>query len=151
MEDPDSEETQAYVNEQNSITRPYLDGCEYKEKIKDKIISLWNYPKYSVPFRHGEKFYQYRNSGLQNQSVIYVQDSLDREANVFLDPNTFSEDGTIALSGTAFSENGKVFAYGLSSSGSDWIEIKFKDVDTGMWGNYRNSLTKSVVIKNVVI
>lgn len=69
--------------------------------------------------------------GLQNQSVIFVQKDLTSEAEVFLDPNAFSEDGTVALSGTAFSEDGSTFAYGLSTSGSDWIEIKFKDVETG--------------------
>lgn len=71
-------------------------------------------------------------SGLQNQSVIFVQNDLSSEAKVFLDPNTFSEDGTVALSGTAFSEDGSILAYGLSTSGSDWIEIKFKNVETGL-------------------
>ncbi|XP_018578935.1 prolyl endopeptidase isoform X2 [Anoplophora glabripennis] len=131
LEDPDSKETQEFVQTQNEITKPYLNGCAYKDKIKDKVTQLWNYPKYSIPFRHGNKYYQYRNSGLQNQSVIFVQESLKDEAKVFLDPNTFSEDGTVALSGTAFSEDGKTFAYGLSASGSDWIEIKFKNVQTG--------------------
>ncbi|XP_056645054.1 prolyl endopeptidase isoform X1 [Diorhabda sublineata] len=131
LEDPDSKETQAYVNAQNAITGPYLDECPYKHQIKEKITNLWNYPKYSAPFRHGQKYYQYRNTGLQNQSVIFVQEAFDKEATVFLDPNTFSEDGTVALSGTAFSEDGSTFAYGLSASGSDWIEIKFRDVETG--------------------
>lgn len=75
-------------------------------------------------------------SGLQNQSVIFVQKDLNSEAKVFLDPNVFSSDGTVALSGTAFSEDGSTFAYGLSTSGSDWIEIKFKDVETGILNYY---------------
>lgn len=76
--------------------------------------------------RHGEKYYQYRDSGLQNQSVLYVLDDLEGDSRVFLDPNKFSRDGTIALSDTAFSENGKVLAYSLSESGSDWSQIKFR-------------------------
>ncbi|XP_060537343.1 prolyl endopeptidase [Cylas formicarius] len=131
LEDPDSENTQSFVNAQNELTRPYIDSCPYKEGIKNRITNLWNYPKYSTPFRHGNKYYQYRNTGLQNQSVIYVQETLQDEGQVFLDPNIMSEDGTVALSGTAFSEDGKTFAYGLSSSGSDWIEIRFKNVDDG--------------------
>lgn len=131
LEDPDSEETKAFVDAQNNITRPYIDSCPYKESIKSRITTLWNYPKHSVPFKHGNKYYQYRNSGLQNQSVIYVQDNLQDKGEIFLDPNTLSDDGTIALSNTSFSEDGKTFAYGLSASGSDWREIKFKNVDTG--------------------
>ncbi|XP_063928517.1 prolyl endopeptidase isoform X2 [Zophobas morio] len=131
LEDPDAQETQKFVDDQNAVTRPYLEGCVYKEEMKNKIKKLWNYTKVSAPFRHGNRYFQYRNTGLQNQSVIYVQKDLDSEANVFLDPNLLSEDGTVALSGTAFSEDGKTFAYGLSSSGSDWLEIKFKDVETG--------------------
>nr|CAH7739619.1 unnamed protein product [Callosobruchus chinensis] len=132
LEDPDSEETKAFIDAQNAITKPYLDGCIYKDRIKSKITELWNYPKYSVPFCHGNRYYQYRNTGLQNQSVIFVQKDLQSEAEVFLDPNTFSDDGTIALSKTAFTEDGNTFAYGISDSGSDWVEIKFKDVKTGI-------------------
>nr|XP_023016247.1 prolyl endopeptidase-like [Leptinotarsa decemlineata] len=131
LEDPDSEETRAFVDAQNAITKPFLQECPYKDQIKDEVTKLWNYPKLSTPYRHGNKYYQYRNTGLQNQSVIFVQNSLDSEGTVFLDPNTFSEDGTVALSGTAFSEDGSVLAYGISSSGSDWIEIKFRNVETG--------------------
>lgn len=131
LEDPDSERTKAYVDAQNAITRPFLDNCEYKEKIKTKITNLWNYQKLSTPYKYGENYYQFKNSGLQNQSVIYVQKTLDDEAKVFFDPNTLSEDGTVALSMSKFSEDGKTFAYGLSSSGSDWIEIHFKDTETG--------------------
>ncbi|XP_019880935.1 prolyl endopeptidase isoform X2 [Aethina tumida] len=140
LEDPDSEKTQAFVDAQNALTRPYLDSCPYKEKLREHITKLWNYPKSSIPFRHGDKYYQHRNTGLQNQSVIYVLDDLKSEGKIFLDPNTFSDDGTVALSNTAFSEDGKTFAYGLSTSGSDWIEIKFLNVETGE--NYKEVLKK---------
>ncbi|KAF7267109.1 hypothetical protein GWI33_019606 [Rhynchophorus ferrugineus] len=131
LEDPDSEQTRKFVDAQNDVTRPYIDNCPYKETIKARITKLWNYPKYSVPFKRGNKYYQYRNSGLQNQSVIYVQENLQDEGKIFLDPNTLSDDGTIALSDSCFSEDGKTFAYALSASGSDWKEIKFKNVETG--------------------
>ncbi|KAL1493097.1 hypothetical protein ABEB36_011224 [Hypothenemus hampei] len=140
LEDPDSEETKKFVEEQNAITHPYLNSCSYKESIKSRITKLWNFPKCSAPYRHGNKYFEYRNTGLQNQSVIYVQESLKDEGTIFFDPNTLSDDGTVALSGIAFSEDGSAVAYGLSSSGSDWIEIKFKDVSTGK--DYPETLTK---------
>ncbi|XP_017769998.1 PREDICTED: prolyl endopeptidase isoform X2 [Nicrophorus vespilloides] len=140
LEDPDAEDTKQYVEEQNAVTHPYIEECSFKEEINKSVTKLWNYPKYSTPFKQGSKYYQYRNTGLQNQSVIYQLDSLDSEATVFLDPNLLSKDGTIALSTSKFSEDGKVFAYGLSSSGSDWIEIKFRNVETGK--DYNEILTK---------
>ncbi|ENN74169.1 hypothetical protein YQE_09142, partial [Dendroctonus ponderosae] len=131
LEDPDSEETRSFVNAQNEISRPYLENCPYKDSIRSRITQLWDFMRFSVPFKHGNKYFQYRNTGLQNQSVLYVQDSLKGKERVFLDLNGFSEDGTVALSGNCFSDDGSTFAYGLSSSGSDWIEIRFRDVETG--------------------
>lgn len=131
LEDPDSEETNAFVEAQNEITRPYIDGCPFKEKIKDTLTNLWNYPKVSHPSRYGKKYFQYRNTGLQNQNVMYVLDDSRSEGEVFLDPNLFSDDGTVALTCTAFSESGDVLAYGLSESGSDWLQIKFRSTDKG--------------------
>ncbi|XP_022914975.2 prolyl endopeptidase-like isoform X1 [Onthophagus taurus] len=131
LEDPDAEETKAFVDAQNAITRPFIDSYPLKDQINKKMTELWNYPKFSPPYKHGNKYFQFRNTGLQNQSVIYVQETLNSEAKVFLDPNLLSEDGTIALSGVDFSENGAYFAYGLSKNGSDWLEIKCRDVNTG--------------------
>ncbi|XP_054266727.1 prolyl endopeptidase isoform X2 [Macrosteles quadrilineatus] len=131
LEDPDSDETKKFVDAQNAITQPFLEKCQYRTKINEYLTKYWNYPKYSCPYRHGNKFFFYKNSGLQNQSVLYVQNSLEDEPKVFLDPNTLSEDGTVALSGKAFSEDDKLLAYGLSQCGSDWITIHFKDIETG--------------------
>ncbi|XP_049873327.1 prolyl endopeptidase isoform X2 [Pectinophora gossypiella] len=131
LEDPDSSETKSFIEAENNITRPYLNACPVKKEVHDRLTELWNYPKYSCPFRRGNRYFFFKNTGLQNQNVLYVQDSLDGEPRVFLDPNTLSEDGTIALAGSRFTEDGATFAYGLSASGSDWSTIHLKDVATG--------------------
>nr|CAI5864187.1 unnamed protein product [Callosobruchus analis] len=111
------------------------------QKANPTVTKHWNYPQYSIPSRHGNRYYKYRNSGLQNQSVIYVQNDLQSKAEIFLDPNSFSDDGTTAIFNTAFTEDGNTFAYGISHSGSDWVEIKFKDVKSG---NHYNETLKKV-------
>ncbi|XP_062896897.1 prolyl endopeptidase-like [Mobula hypostoma] len=129
LEDPDSEETKAYVEAQNKLTLPFLEKCPVREKFKARMTELYDYPKYSCHFRKGTRYFHFFNTGLQNQSVMYVQNSLDDDPQVFLDPNKFSDDGTVALRGYAFTEDGEYFAYGLSTSGSDWVMIKFLKVD----------------------
>jgi prolyl oligopeptidase len=131
LEDPDSEETKAWVEEQNQITFSYLGEIPVREQIKQRLTQLWNYEKYGSPFKEGDRYFYFKNDGLQNQSVLYTLTSLDAEPTVLLDPNTLSEDGTIALSGLSITEDGKLMAYGLSTSGSDWIEWKVRDVEAG--------------------
>ncbi|XP_058061295.1 prolyl endopeptidase [Anopheles bellator] len=131
LEDPDAEETREYVERQNEISKPFLDTCPEWKKLNEKLRKRWNYPKYSCPFKHGNKYFFFMNTGLQNQDVLYIQDTLNGEPKVFLDPNTLSTDGTIALVGSRFSDDGRLYAYGLSQSGSDWTKLKIRDVETG--------------------
>jgi len=131
LEDPDSEETKAWVEAENKVTFGYLNEIPAREKIKQRLTKLWDYEKYSIPFQEGENYFYFKNDGLQNQSVLYTLKSLDGEPKVLLDPNKLSEDGTVALSGLSISKDGKLLAYGLSSSGSDWQEWKVRDVESG--------------------
>ncbi|MGB3266599.1 MAG: prolyl oligopeptidase family serine peptidase [Microcoleus sp.] len=131
LENPESEETQAWVEAQNAVTFGYLSQIPAREKIKQRLTQLWDYEKYGIPFKEGDRYFYYKNDGLQNQSVLYTLPSLDGEPKVLIDPNTLSEDGTVALGGVSISEDGKLMAYGLSTSGSDWQEWKVRDVETG--------------------
>ncbi|NEO17207.1 MULTISPECIES: prolyl oligopeptidase family serine peptidase [unclassified Moorena] len=132
LEDPDSEETKAWVEAQNQVTFGYLSEIPTRETLKQRITKLWNYEKYSTPFKKGDRYFYFKNDGLQNQSVLYTLTSLDAEPTLLLDPNTLSEDGTVALSGLAISKDGKLLAYGLSRSGSDWQEWQVREVETGL-------------------
>lgn len=131
LEDPDATETQAFVDAQNAISQPFLERSTVRQQLNDKLTELWNYPKFSAPARRGDNYFQYANTGLQNQSVLFKRTSLTDEPTLFLDPNQLSADGTVALASTAFSDDGAYFAYGLSESGSDWNRIKVRNVATG--------------------
>ena len=130
LEDLDSEETASWVEAQNAVTFGYLNQIPAKETIKQRLTQLWDYEKYGIPFKQGNRYFYFKNDGLQNQSILYVLDSLDAEPEVLLDPNILSDDGTIALSGMSISEDGNLMAYGLSTSGSDWQEWKVRDINT---------------------
>lgn len=131
LEDDASEETAAWVKAQNKVTDYYLKRLPGRAKLLERLKEVANYEKVGTPWREKNgKWYQYRNNGLQNQSVLYEMDSPEAEARVFLDPNTLSEDGTVALKGCYFSHNGKYMAYTISRSGSDWEEIFLMDAET---------------------
>ncbi|MBA3762581.1 MAG: S9 family peptidase [Chthoniobacterales bacterium] len=131
LENADSEETRKWIEAENKLTFDYLAAVPERKKINDRLTALWNYEKYTVPFREGGRFFFSKNAGLQNQSVLYTGDKLPGHPRVLLDPNTLSKDGTTALSGTAVTDNGKLMAYGLASAGSDWQEWKVRDIESG--------------------
>ena len=131
LEDDNSEETKAWVIEQNKVTDQFLNAIPFKAKIKERLTEVWNYPKVGVPFKKGELYFHYRNDGLQNQSVLYVQSNLEDKARVLLDPNELSEDGTVALANISVSNDSKYLAYLIARSGSDWNEVFVKDIATG--------------------
>jgi prolyl oligopeptidase len=131
LEDEDSPETAAWIEAQNKVTRKYLDDLPGRERIEERLTTLWNYERFGVPSVAGGRYFYGRNDGLQNQPVLLVADALDAAPRVLLDPNAFSEDGTIALAGRWPSPDGKLLAYALSQGGSDWREIHVRNVDTG--------------------
>ncbi len=122
LEDDRSSKTEDWVKSQNKVTQGYLDRIPYRDQIKDRMTKLWNYEKYSSPTRHGDYDYFYKNDGLQNQYVLYRQKE-NEEAEVFLDPNTFSKDGTTSLSTVSFTKDGSKAAYAISEGGSDWRKV----------------------------
>jgi len=129
LEDDRSEETAAWVKAQNEVSFAFLDRIPYRETLKKRMTELWNYEKYSSPARHGQYNYFYKNDGLQNQYVLYRQKD-GEEPEVFLDPNTFSIDGTTSLSSVSFSEDGSKVAYSISEGGSDWRKVIVMDART---------------------
>jgi prolyl oligopeptidase len=131
LEDLDAEDTAAWVAAQNQVTFAFLESIPGRSQLQQRLTYLWNFAKYSAPFRQGDRYFYFKNDGLQNQSVLYTLESLEDEPRVLLDPNQLSEDGTIALSGLAVSEDGRLMAYGLSQSGSDWQEWRVRQVETG--------------------
>src|SRR4051812_31852414 len=131
LEDPDSPESRIWIDAENKITFDFLGKIPERDKIHARLTELWNYERFGIPFREGGRYFITRNDGLQNQSVLYRMDSLGGEMRLLLDPNKLSADGTVALKGSAISEDGKLMAYGLSTAGSDWEEWKVRDVATG--------------------
>ena len=129
LEDDLDKETKRWIEDQNLFTDKYFESLGFKEQIKDGLKQIWDYEKFSSPFREGNYIYFFKNSGLQNQSVLYRKDSQGVEE-VFLDPNSFSEDGTISLSDISFSKDGSVAAYAISEGGSDWRKVFFLDTET---------------------
>ncbi len=128
LEDDNSDETKKWVDEENKVTFDYLGKIPFRQQMKDRLTQVWNFEKMSAPFKRGNYYFFYKNDGLQNQSVLYVQDGLNGTAKVLIDPNTLSADGTISLSGVSVREDGKYIAYNLSQSGSDWNDVVIMEI-----------------------
>ncbi len=132
LEDLHASETKAWIAAQNELTAAYLARTPKREALQARLTELWNYERYGIPFRRGDRYFFTRNDGLQNQAVLYWATALSDEPQRLLDPNTLSADGTIALAGYAISEDGSLLAYGLSASGSDWMEWRVREVANGL-------------------
>lgn len=128
LEDDNSKETEEWVKAENKITQEYLAKIPFREPLRERLTKIWNYPKYGVPFKRGGKYFFFKNDGIQNQSVLYIQDTPEAEPEVLLDPNKLSEDGTVALAGLGVSKDGKYLAYSTASGGSDWNEIQVMQI-----------------------
>ncbi|KAJ3029317.1 hypothetical protein HDV00_009627 [Rhizophlyctis rosea] len=127
LEDPDAEETKAFVEGQNKLFFDFIKSYPKRDAFKEKLTTLFNYERYGCPFKRGDAYYYFHNSGLQPQAVLYKQPALTEKASTFLDPNKLSEDGTVSISTYSFTKSGKFFAYGLSVSGSDWVTIHVRE------------------------
>ncbi len=123
-------DVKAWVEAENAVTFGYLEKLPQRTMLKDRLTKLWNYERFSSPSKQGSRYVFSKNDGLQNQAVLYVQRRLDGPSDVLLDPNSWSKDGTVALSGTSFSEDGKFLAYGVQDAGSDWNTWKVMNVET---------------------
>ena len=145
-EDPrNSPEVAAWIEAQNNVAREYLDAIPARKEFEERLTQLWNYERYSVPGQTAGRYFYFRNDGLQNQSVLYISDSYAGEARILLDPNAWSEDGTISLGASRVSDDGHYLAYGRKESGSDWSTIYVMQIDSGepldekllwtRWGN----------------
>jgi prolyl oligopeptidase len=131
LEDANSAETKEWVDAENKVTQSWLAQIPQREAIRQRLTQLWNYERYSVPYKEGGRYFFSRNDGLQNQAVLYTMKTLSDSPRLLLDPNTLAADGTVALAGLAVSPDGKLLAYSTAASGSDWNEIRVRDVDTG--------------------
>ncbi len=131
LEDVDSPETLDWIQRQNELTFGFLEQIPAREQLRKRLTQLWDYPKAQAPIKRGGRYFQFRNTGLQNQDVLFVLDSLTAEPRQLLDPNTLSKDGTVALNVWEPSDDGKWLAYAVSSSGSDWQTWHIRNVDTG--------------------
>lgn len=130
LEDPDSDETKAWVEAENKVTFGFLESIPDRESIKQRLTKLWNFERFGLPRKRGNRYFYSRNDGLQNQSVLYVSEGAKGDPRVLIDPNAWAEDGTVALAGWTPSEDGKLLAYGIAAAGSDWREWKVLNTDT---------------------
>src|ERR1035437_1666138 len=131
LEDDNSAETKEWVKAENEITHAYLDAIPFRSKIRERLEKIWNFPRYGTPSKENKYLIFSKNDGMQNQSVLYIQDGLTGTPRVLLDPNKLSANGTVALGGTAVSHDGKYFAYSIARAGSDWNEIYVMEIESG--------------------
>src|SRR5882757_229205 len=131
MEDVDSPELAAWVEAENALTQQYLAQVPARAGMHKRLMDLMDFERYTVPSRYGTRYFYQHNSGLQNQNVVYWQEGLDGERKVLLDPNTMSEDGTVALNGFSVTDDGRLAAYAISEAGSDWLVWRVRDIATG--------------------
>jgi prolyl oligopeptidase len=131
LEDTDSEATRGWIEAQNALTRAWLEQVPTRDAIRRRLTELWDHPRAGAPWHRKQRWFQLRNTGLQNQDVLWTMDAPDAEGRVLLDPNTLSEDGTVALTGAAVSDDGRLLAYATSGAGSDWMTWRVREVDTG--------------------
>jgi prolyl oligopeptidase len=131
LEDTDSPETRQWIEAENALTERYISAIPERARIRERLAEVWNFPRWGTPLKRGGLYFYSQNSGLQNQSVLYVAPTLHARPRVLLDPNTLRADGTEALSAYAVSDDGRLLGYGVSSGGSDWQEFRVRDVATG--------------------
>jgi prolyl oligopeptidase len=131
MEDVDSAELKTWIDAENELTQEYLAKVPVRERMQKRLMELINFERYTAPERRGTRYFYSHNSGLQNQNVLYWQEGLDGEPKVLLDPNTFSEDGTVAISGVGITDDGMLAAYSIADAGSDWVKWHVRNVTTG--------------------
>jgi prolyl oligopeptidase len=146
MEDVDSPEIKAWVDAENTLTHGYLDQVSGRKTIRDRILHLNSFERYSLPSRRGTRYFYTHNEGLQNQNVVFWQEGLNGEPHVLLDPNAYAADGTVALNGLEVTDDGALVAYAISDAGSDWITWHVRDVTTGKdlpdtirWSKFSNA------------
>ena len=131
LEDLNGKKTATWVNAQNQVTRNYLEKIPGRDKLDKHLTEIWNVERVGVPTKKGGRYFFHKNDGLQDQSVFYTTKSLKEDPRVLLDPNTLSKDGTVALGSTSVSHDGQYLAYSTSASGSDWVEWKVRNIETG--------------------
>jgi prolyl oligopeptidase len=131
LEDDKSAETGEWVKAQNKVTFDYLATIPFRDKIKNRLTQIWNFEKRTSPFKKGKKYFFYKNDGIQNQSVLYVQEGLSGTPKMLLDPNALAADGTVSLGGLSISKDGKYLGYSINRAGSDWSEIYVMEIESG--------------------
>lgn len=131
LEEENNSETRQWIQDQSKLTFDYLDSLPSRNTIRDRIAELWNYPRLSSPTQKNGKYFFFKNDGLQNQPVFYCQRSLDATPEIVLDPNTFSDDGTVALTFCRLSQDARYVGYGIAATGSDWQTVHVRDIETG--------------------